>query len=52
MPNHKAILLAPLLAFAFVIPAASRGQTSAADHFARGKKLAEDNCIDCMDGTQ
>jgi predicted Zn-dependent protease len=52
MSNHKAILLASLLASALAIPALSRGQASAADHFTRGKELVEENCIDCMGGTQ
>ena len=29
-----------------------QAQNTVADHFARGKKLVEDNCIDCMGGTQ
>ena len=29
-----------------------QAQTTPADHFARGKKLVEDNCVDCMGGTQ
>ena len=29
-----------------------QSQDMPADHFARGKKLVEDNCIDCMGGTQ
>ena len=29
-----------------------QAQDTPADHFAKGKKLIEDNCVDCMDGTQ
>jgi tetratricopeptide (TPR) repeat protein len=29
-----------------------QSQNTPADHFVRGKKLIEDNCIDCMGGTQ
>jgi len=50
--NHKAILLASLLASGLLVPLVSRWQTSSAYHLARGKKLVADNCIDCMGGTQ
>src|ERR1700682_2292149 len=29
-----------------------QAQDTPADHFAEGKKLIEDNCVDCMGGTQ
>jgi tetratricopeptide (TPR) repeat protein len=37
---------------AMLMVSSLRAQNSPADHFARGKKLMEDNCIDCMGGTQ
>jgi len=52
MHNHSTLVLASFLAFTVVMPMMSHGQTSAADHFARGKGLVEANCIENMDATQ
>lgn len=41
-----------LLVAAILLVSSLRAQDSPADHFAHGKKLVEDNCIDCMGGTQ
>jgi tetratricopeptide (TPR) repeat protein len=35
-----------------VLATAVVAQNSPADHFANGKKLVEDNCVDCMGGTR
>src|ERR1700716_1847579 len=40
-------LVATILMVSFL-----QAQDTPADHFAKGKKLIEDNCVDCMDGTQ
>lgn len=43
--------ISSLLAIMFVV-CSLQAQDTPADHFARGKKLVENNCIDCMGGTQ
>jgi tetratricopeptide (TPR) repeat protein len=40
-----------LLAVVLIAPSV-RAQNTSADHFARGKQLVENNCVDCEGGTQ
>lgn len=53
MPNQSAVARSwiPLVVTTILIVSSAQAQDAAADHFAKGKKLVEDNCIDCMGGT-
>jgi tetratricopeptide (TPR) repeat protein len=54
MPNQTTLSISCvfLLVTTMLIASSVRAQDAPADHFARGKKLVEDNCTDCMGGTQ
>jgi tetratricopeptide (TPR) repeat protein len=54
MPNRSTISMSWTCSVMAMMIAVSclQAQDTPADHFARGKKLVEDNCIDCMGGTQ
>jgi tetratricopeptide (TPR) repeat protein len=54
MPNQSGVSMSwiPLVVTTILIVSSVQAQDTPADHFARGKKLVEDNCIDCMGGTQ
>jgi tetratricopeptide (TPR) repeat protein len=45
-------MLSLLLPGIILAVAALQAQDSPPDHFARGKKLVEDNCVDCMGGSR
>jgi hypothetical protein len=46
------LLAAPALPGAQTADQAKKVETDASQHFNKGKELIENNCIDCMDGTQ
>lgn len=50
-PTVSMLCFLSLVATIFMV-SPLRAQNTPADHFARGKRLIEDNCIDCMGGTQ
>jgi tetratricopeptide (TPR) repeat protein len=56
MPNRSTLSISLSVVFLVVttmlIGSSVQAQDAPADHFARGKKLVEDNCTDCMGGTQ
>jgi tetratricopeptide (TPR) repeat protein len=54
MPNQSAVSMSWILSLMTTLFMVSslRAQDTPADHFAKGKKFVEENCIDCMGGTQ
>lgn len=54
MPKQSTVSMSWIFQLVLTILMVSflQAQDTPADHFAKGKKLIEDNCVDCMDGTQ
>ena len=53
MVNRSSLTVSLFFLLGTILTGSSaQGQDAPADHFTRGKKLVEDNCVDCMDGTQ
>src|ERR1700730_8907311 len=54
MPNKSTASISWIsqLVLTILMVSILQAQDTPADHFAKGKKLIENNCIDCMGGTQ